>query len=276
VFQLLGRIVGPLLGTYVAQSWSFEYSFYMSSALSIALAFIIMVSFPSDKKRQRAAGPSSIGHGLRIVLAQRSARLLLLSAVFSFMGLSVMRSFLPLYAAEQVKMSTVDVGMLSASVWAAQLFAMPLLGWVSDRFGRKRTVFLGFVLSSCLFLLYFLVGASYQLLLVSVAVGVGLSGTSLLLAMVPDVAPKSMYGTAVGVYGSFEDLGSITGPLLFGFVWSAFGPVFIFAASSITQLFGAVLVLAIAQERSMRLGSRGETSLSVGDASNSENASHGK
>jgi predicted MFS family arabinose efflux permease len=68
--------------------------------------------------------------------------------------------------------------------------------------------------------------------------------------MVPDVAPNSMYGAAVGVYGSFEDLGIITGPLLFGFVWNAFGPVFIFAASSITQLLGAVLILAIEQERS--------------------------
>jgi DHA1 family multidrug resistance protein-like MFS transporter len=275
-FHNLGRVVGPLLGTYIAQSWSFEYSFYTSSALSIALAFIIMVSFPSDKKRQRAGNPSSIMRGLKVVLAQRSARLLLLSAVFSFMGLSVMRSFLPLYAAEQIKMSTVDVGVLFASVWGAQLFAMPLLGWVSDRFGKKRTVFLGFVLSSCLFLLYFLAGTSYQLLLVSVAVGVGLSGTSLLLAMVPDVAPNRMYGATVGVYGSFEDLGSITGPLIFGFVWSAFGPVFIFAASSITQLLGAVLILAIEQQRSIHTRSIGESSRRIGVASTSGNTCHGK
>jgi predicted MFS family arabinose efflux permease len=51
-----------------------------------------------------------------------------------------------------------------------------------------------------------------------------------------------MQGATIGIYGSFEDLGIIVGPLLFGFVWSAFGPVYIFAASAITQLVGAVLV----------------------------------
>lgn len=252
VFHTIGRVVGPLLGTFIAQTWSFEYSFYASSALSIILAFIIMVSFPSDRKRRRTGSSKSILRGLKSVLDRRSARFLFLSTAFAFMGLSVIRSFLPLYASEQIKMSTVEVGVLLASVWGAQLVAMPLLGWLSDRFGRKRTAFLGFILSSCLFLLYFLAGNSYQLLMVSIAVGVGLSGTTLLLAMIPDVAPNTMYGTAVGIYGSFEDLGVIIGPLVFGFVWSTYGPVFIFAASAITQILGALLVFAIDQKQSSR------------------------
>jgi MFS family permease len=249
-FHTLGRVVGPLVGTYIAEMWSFEYSFYASSVLSIILALVIMVSFPSDKKSQRTGSPHGLACGLKFVLDRRSARFLFLSAVFAFMGISVIRSFLPLYASEQIKMSTVEVGVLLASVSGAQLLAMPFLGWLSDKFGRKRTALLGLILSSCLFLLYFFAGTSYQLLMVSIAVGVGLSGASLLLAMIPDVAPSTMYGTAVGIYGSFEDLGIIIGPLVFGFVWSAYGPVFIFAASAITQILGALLVFAIEQKPS--------------------------
>ena len=110
VFQTLGRVLGPLVGTYIAQAWSFEFSFYASSALSIALAFIIMASFPSDKKRQRTGSPMSIMHRLRLIFKRRSARFLFLSAVFAFIGLSVIRSFLPLYASEEIKMSTLQVG----------------------------------------------------------------------------------------------------------------------------------------------------------------------
>jgi len=105
---------------------------------------------------------------------------------------------------------------------------------------------------SCIFLLYFLAKTSFQLVMVSTAVGVGLAGTSLLLAMVRDVAPNAMYGATVGIYGSFEDLGVVVGPLLFGFVWSTYGPVFIFAASAITQIVGALLVLALGEGRSLR------------------------
>ena len=244
-FHTLGRAIGPLLGAYIAQVWSFEYSFYASAALSIALAFIILVTFPSDKRQRRTDSQKSIVDNLRSVLNRRSARYLFLSTMFAFMGVSVIRSFLPLYASGQVKMSTVDVGVLLSLFSGAQLVSMPLLGLLSDKFGRKRTAILGFILSACFFVLYFLASTSSELLMISIAVGVGLAGTSILLAMIPDVTPNTMHGTGVGIYGSFEDLGIIIGPLLFGFVWSIYGPVFIFAAAAVTQILGALLVLAI-------------------------------
>jgi MFS family permease len=98
--------------------------------------------------------------------------------------------------------------------------------------------------------LYFIAGTSYQLLLVSIAIGLGFSGTSLLLAMIPEVTPSKMHGAAIGIYGSFEDLGVIAGPLVYGFVWSVFGPISIFAATSITQLIGALLMYRIEEKRS--------------------------
>jgi hypothetical protein len=70
--------------------------------------------------------------------------------------------------------------------------------------------------------------------------------------MIPDVTPSAMQGTTIGIYGSFEDLGVIGAPLLFGFVWSVFGPVYIFAATSITQLIGALLVYGVGQRKTDR------------------------
>ena len=142
-------------------------------------------------------------------------------------------------------MSTVEIGALIAMISVAQLVAMPILGWLSDRFGRKRTAVAVFTLSSFTFLLYLLASTSYQVLLVSIVAGVSLSGTSLLLAMIPDVTPSTMYGAAVGIYGSFEDMGIIIGPLVYGFVWSTTSPVYIFAASAVAQILAAVLVLPI-------------------------------
>ncbi len=192
---------------------------------------------------------------LKRVLSRRSAKLLFLSAALIFMGRTVASSFLPLYASQQIKMSTVDVGVLFASVSAAQLVAMPVVGWLSDKFGIRRTAVLGLLASSALFLLYLFADTSYLLLVVSIAVGVGFSGSSLLLAMIPDVTPAAMQGATIGIYGSFEDLGMIVGPLLLGFVWSIFGPVYIFAAAAITQLLGAVLVYGIKQNKDGLTGS---------------------
>jgi MFS family permease len=119
---------------------------------------------------------------------------------------------------------------------------------LSDRFGHKPVAVVGFILSSCSFLAYFLAHTTGQVFLVSIAVGLGFSVTSILLAMIPEVMPGRMYGTAVGIYGSFEDLGIIVGPLIYGFVWVLNGPVYIFAASAAAQILSAILMLAIRQK----------------------------
>jgi MFS family permease len=247
-FFILGRTIGPLLGTFVAQLWSFQYSFYASALLSCVTVVLILASFPKGTKRERSS--VNIVSGLRSVLNVRSMGFLFMSALFAFMGVALIRSFLPLYASEEVNMSTLEVGVLISATSASQLIAMPALGWTSDRFGRKPMVLLGFVLTSLAFLLFFLVGTSSQLLIVSVVVSVALSASSLLLlAVIPDVASESVYGTVVGVYGSFEDMGLILGPVVFGLIWSASSPILIFAAGSITQVVGALFLLGVERKR---------------------------
>jgi len=248
VFSSAGVIIGPLIGTYIAQSSSFEYSFYASSALSLLLVIVVLLSFPES--HQLAERPRSMIYGLNSTLRTHSARLLFLAAIFAFMGWSMVRTFLPLYASEQVGMSTVQIGTLISTVAASQLLAILFLGWVSDRFGRKLLAILGFLLCSGSFLLYLFANTALQVFLVSSAVGLGLSAPLLILSLVPDVTPKRMYGTVVGIYGSCEDLGIIMGPLVCGLVWSAIGPVYIFVAGSITQMVAAALVFAIRQQRS--------------------------
>ena len=248
VFLSIGGIIGPLIGTYIAQTWSFEYSFYASSALSILLIFIVLWSFP--RSRQLASTVKSMSYGLTSTLHRRSAQLLFLSAILAFMGFSIVRSFLPLYASGRMGMSTVQVGTLISTVAASQLVAILFLGWVSDRFGRKPMTIVVFLLCSGSFLLYLVADTALQVFLVSISAGLGLSASLLLLSLVPDVTPKRMYGAVVGIYGSCEDLGIIMGPLVYGLVWTAIGPVYIFVASSITQILAAALVFAIRQQRS--------------------------
>jgi len=242
---LLGQVIGPIAGSYIAQTWSFEYSFYASSILAIVLAFFVLLAFPTDKKRASRRRETNIIKGIGTVLGLRSVRLLFLSAVLVFIARSLVITFLPLYASTVIKMSTLQVGILLATISGTQLVSMPALGWLSDRFGLKRTAVLSYTLAGLLVLLYFLAGTVYQVFLVSIAVGIGLSGLFLLLALVPTVASKEVYGRVIGAYGSCEDLGIVIGPIIYGLVWSTYGPIYIFAVCALTQLLGALLVLGI-------------------------------
>ena len=244
-FFTVGRTIGPLVGAYLAELCSFSCSFYASSVLALILACLVMLTFP---KLEKSVNPQEV-RSLRSTLHMRSAGFLFLSTVFAFMTVSLVRYFLPLYASEEIKMSTVEVGVLLSATAAAQLAAMPLVGWLSDKFGRRRMVGIGFTSSSVILLFYLVTKTPSQLLLVSVIVSLGLSATTLLLALIPEVTPNTLCGTAVGAYGSFEDLGIIIGPLVFGFVWSTFSPVLIFAVGSLAQLISAIFVLTIKPHR---------------------------
>jgi MFS family permease len=247
VFSSSGSILGPLIGSYIAQTWSFEYSFYASSALTVVMILVVLRSFPQS--RVLAGRSRSLIYSLNSTFRRRSAQFLFLAAVFAFMGLSIVRTFLPLYASGRVGMSTVQVGTLISTVAASELVAILFLGWLSDRFGRKTVALFGFLLCSGSFLLYLIANTVFRIFLVSIVAGVGLSASLLLLSLVPGVASKRTYGTVVGIYGSCEDLGIIAGPLLYGLTWSTVGPVYIFVASSVTQVLAAVFVFAIRRQR---------------------------
>jgi len=251
-FYLLGRTIGPLLGAFIAQVWSFQYSFYASAVLTLATVPLILIGFPRKLTSSNTASLNIVG-GLKSALRVREVGFLFLAALFAFMASTLIRSFLPLYASEQVQMSTLEVGVLISATSAAQLIAMPMLGWASDKFGRSRTVLLGFCFTSVAFLLFFLVGNSSQLVLASLVVSVGLAASSMLLfSLTPEVAPNESHGTVIGVYGSFEDAGVILGPIVFGFIWSTYAPILIFAAAAITQLVGALLILPIMRKARRR------------------------
>jgi MFS family permease len=168
-----------------------------------------------------------------------------MAAVFTYMTVSLMKYFLPLYAKMQGNMSTFQVGVLLSATYAAQLAAMPVFGRLADRFGKRRVAGIGLASSVVMFMFYFVAKTQPQLFLVSVMVSMMIAANFLLLALIPKVISNNLYGAAVGIYGSFEDLGSLVGPLIFGFVWSTFNPVSTFAVAALAQLIGAVLIFAI-------------------------------
>lgn len=101
MFFVLGRVVGPLLGSYIAQTWSYECSFWATSVMSLLLAVFILMSFPSERTRRQVPKAEMVG-GLKRVLSRRSARFLFLSTALIFIGRTPVSSFLPLYASQDV------------------------------------------------------------------------------------------------------------------------------------------------------------------------------
>jgi len=246
VFITLGQIVGPLVGSYIAQVRSFEYSFYLSSIISFIGALTVLIGLCRSKGQRshlEKESSQSVIKGFKTLISTPSIRALFLLAVFTFIASSVVTSFLPIYASERIGMSTVEVGMVLATMSALQLTTTPIFGKLYDRVGKKNLIIISLAFSSLMLLCYFFVKTASQLLLVSIGLSIVSTQSPLLLAMLSEITPRKLSGMSMGVYGSFEDLGIMIGPPIYGLIWSTYAPSFIFVVSAAVQLLNILLVL---------------------------------
>ena len=134
----------------------------------------------------------------------------------------------------------------------ASLLAGALLGTAVDRWGAGRSTPFGFAL---LMLGAFgtLLSSSYgemTLATIVLATGFGwLSASILPLAMSP--VPFRLQGTALGVFGSFEDLGFLLGPLVISEVYSAYGATSSFLVVGLVTMAGLFFSLTVRRTRSV-------------------------
>ena len=94
--------------------------------------------------------------------------------------------------------------------------------------------------SGLMFLAYGFAKSPLHLTVITALVTLTFSSTSVSLIMLSKLADKDKLGMTMGIYGSFEDLGLVIGPLVFGFIWDSYGPGYLFPVSA-AALFLAIL-----------------------------------
>ncbi len=244
----LGRMVGAVVGTYIAQTSSYAFSIYASSLTSLMAGVAWLLWFkgsPSAWKSRASHSAVTLGDVVKALSSKQLTVLFCLTGIL-FVGVAGVETFLPLFAVENLGASTLSAGVVLATFHGVSVVASPLMGRVSDKVGRGVGVVAGFMLFILAFLGYSVSLDVYHLVLPTAiaAIGFSLIAPSLLALLTESVLP-SMYGVSMGVYGAFEDIGLITGPLLYGVVWTLGGPRTAFFASAIALAVGVVLSLVV-------------------------------
>jgi sugar phosphate permease len=75
---------------------------------------------------------------------------------------------------------------------------------------------------------------------------IGFAFTSpILLALLANLVSKDIYGSAMGIHGTIEDIGRIISPLLYGLVWTLYGTTSIFYICAFLQVLGVIFLVTI-------------------------------
>lgn len=192
---------------------------------------------PHDPNQSRLATFMS---GIRQVMGDR--RIVATSAMEGVqnMTMGALEAFLPVYAVTVAGLSPLEAGLLWGVQVVVTMLAKPVMGRVSDSFGRKPLIVAGLVCCALPFAAIPYLTGMLPLLAACLAFGFGEAlVTSSSAAMVADMCKAKHFGTAMGVFGTIFDVGHASGPIVGGLLVGALGYRSAFA------IMGALLIVAI-------------------------------
>jgi MFS family permease len=138
-------------------------------------------------------------------------------------------------------------------LWGIQVFvtilSKPIMGRISDRYGRKPVIVSGMILCALSFGFIPLLKDFYFLLLAAIFFGLGEAFvTSSSAALVADICKEKHFGAAMGTFGTIFDVGHASGPILAGILIARHGYLHAFWIMSSLLLFAVPLFIYMVRE----------------------------
>ncbi len=155
----------------------------------------------------------------------RDPRVIITSNMEGLQNLTVgaLEAFLPVYAVKVAGLNEFQAGLLWGVQVLTTILSKPLMGRMSDRWGRKPIIILGMVLCAGSFAAIPLLASFALLLITALVFGLGEAlVTSSTAALVADLCQEKHFGAAMGAFGTIFDIGHASGPILAGLLIARF------------------------------------------------------
>jgi MFS family permease len=239
---MVGRFLAPFAGGFLIFGDDFRWV-YLADGFAGVLAFIAAVRLPlstrtsvsdwENLKRERHK------YGAEIAFVFRNVGILATSGVEAaqYFAFGCLETFLPIYLNENLGYPAWKIGMLFTAQIMVSAFTKPIMGRLSDRYGRVSMIVAGLGLGGVTTSLM-LISSGYVLFLALIALfGLGLSTvTASTSAFVADLSRVQSRGSAMGILSAIMDIGHSSGPMIAGILIGAYSYRLTFA------LVGAGLV----------------------------------
>lgn len=242
--QVLGVLVGPLLGGILADLMSYRDTFritgLMALAAGIAVILLVKEQFTVQEKEKQAHFLEELAACWHLPAIQVMFLVLFFTQLTIRMLEPIMSLFVATLVSGEALVATVT-GLVFSVTGLAQFLSLPVIARRSDRWGYRRVLLvclLGGALSN---FPQALVGSVTGLLVFRFLYGLFLGGTiPMINALIGALTPAEHRGRVYGLTSSAFFLGGFVGPLTGGFLAAQLGfvPVFfLISALLVTNVF---------------------------------------
>ena len=244
---ILGPVIAYLLLSYFAgdprhpTAGEFQTVFWFAS-LPVIFGLFVIFFFVKEEK----ITASTIAAPVKLTLRGFDGnfkRLLLVIAVFT---LSNSTDAFLLLRAEQAGVSPAVLPLLWMALHFSKVGFSLIGGDLSDRVGRKKLIFAGWIVYAAVYLGFAFADSAWQAWALFIVYGVYFGFTEgVEKAMVADLVGDERRGTAFGLYNLAFGIAVFPASLIFGLIWTQYGASTAFVVSSMISIAAAILLLTV-------------------------------
>jgi DHA1 family multidrug resistance protein-like MFS transporter len=186
---------------------------------------------------------------------------LVATMLISMLGFGIVVPLLPIYA-DQLGASALEIGFINAGFSLTLLIALPIMGRLSDRFGRKRFLLAGLSILTVASLGFIWAQSPIQLILVRIFQGIGASmHLPIAEAYLGDITPKGQEGRWMGHFNAILFSSMSLGPLFGGALTDLFSVNTTFLVMAALCFVGLVATIIFLPEVAKRMVAKQEGSI---------------
>jgi MFS family permease len=246
----LGAVVGPVIAfvilTYLAadptQPTSDEYrQLFLFASIPVVIGLFVIGFFVREETR-----PANFENEMpvRISLREFDSDLKRFLGVIVLFTISNSTDAFLLLRAEQAGIAPAMLPILWMVLHFSKVFSSLIAGELSDRIGRKGLIIGGWVVYAFVYAGFAFVSEPWQAWVLFVIYGLYFGMTEgNEKAFVADMVAPEKRGTAYGLYNLAFGISVFPASLLFGFLWTKFGPETAFLTSGAISMIAAVLFI---------------------------------
>ncbi|MEM2107543.1 MAG: MFS transporter [Candidatus Bathyarchaeia archaeon] len=223
-FMSAGMASGSLLGGRIADIFGLPAVFTASSLLLIVGATSSLVVLKhKGRLNARCVEGRSLRRSFPSSFILTSGLLILCMDVFlrncGFRGVT---TYLPIFLT-MIGAENLLTGFIVSVNFISQIFFMPVMGWLSDKVGRRYVLSTGMLATT--FATFLLSYVRNPVEVIPIQIAVGFSWASITVAsnaFAADIAPPGRIGEAMGIVLMSMNLGGVVGPVVGGFISEMF------------------------------------------------------
>lgn len=228
----IGDIFGPVITGLLLGYLSWRGIISMYSIVPLMMAFVVIWAFRGvgngrKTEKETKTDPVDLKHQLNTVKElMKKTHIWRINVVAGFRGMcfDIIAAFFPLFMKDELGLSSKSIGFHFGLLWAIGIITSPIMGYLSDRFGRKRVLVPALFYSSALIVALAIFGKGIMFAILLALLGISIrSDYSILTASILDIAGDKVATTMLGILSFTRFIMAAVAPLIAGALYQYVG-----------------------------------------------------